>query len=96
MSKDSKKKNEAVQEIVDHFEKKLKENFIKNIMMGWETANKMILNYINDGHDIEDVKTFLENNLKPANKKKMEKIVNYGVVGLDESNKENKNKKKKG
>ena len=90
MSKEKKKKDTA-QEVADYVEKILKNNFIKNIMMGYETANKMILNYINDGHDINDVKAFLENNLKPTNKKKMEKIIGY--VDLDDGTKDNKKKK---
>lgn len=92
----SKDKEDVTKIIADAFEKELRGSFIKNIIMGWETANQMILNYINDGHDIDEVKSFLENNLKPANKKNFEKIVNYGVVGLDDKKSSKKTKNKKG
>lgn len=95
MSKE-KEQEKAKQEIVAYVEKTLKDNFIKNMMMGFQTANEMILRYINDGHDIDEVKTFLENNLKPKGKKAMEKVLSYDVVEEIKGKSNKKTKKKKG
>ena len=60
--------------VADKFEGALKENFIKNIVMGFEIANQMIIDYINKGHTLEEVKAFCEKNVKK--KDVLEKVAN--------------------
>ena len=49
-SKQSKKptKKQAMTNIVNHYESSLKENFIKNIVIGFETASQLYLDKINE------------------------------------------------
>ena len=79
-SKQSKKptKKQAMANIVNHYESSLKENFIKNMIMGFETASQLYLDKINSGCTMEELKEFIENNLK--NKNIIEKVVNGKTV----------------
>ena len=79
-SKQSKKptKKQAMANIVNHYENSLKENFIKNIVIGFETANQLYLDKINSGCTMEELKKFIENNLK--NKDVIEKVANGKTV----------------
>ena len=68
-SKQSKKpiKKQAITNIVNHYESSLKENFIKNIVIGFETASQLYLDKINEGCTIEELKIFIESNIKNKN-----------------------------
>ena len=71
-------KKKAMANIVNHYESSLKENFIKNIVIGFETASQLYLDKINEGCTIEKLKEFIENNLK--NKDVIEKVANGKTV----------------
>ena len=60
-------------------ESDLKKNYIKNMIQGFETANQMILDKINSGATLEEVKKMVEMNLK--NKKIVEKVA-MGKKGI--------------
>lgn len=64
--------DKELEEISKVVESDLKKNYIKNMIQGFETANKMILDKINSGATIEEVKKMVELNLK--NKKVIEKV----------------------
>lgn len=70
----NKSNDELTQVVVDHFESELKNNFIKNMIQGFEVATTMYLNKIEDGCTIEELKNFMEMNIK--NKNVLEKMVN--------------------
>lgn len=62
--------SKAQDNIVKHFER---ENFIKNIIVGFESANQMILDYAKEeGRTVEDIIEFCNKNLK--NKDLVEKV----------------------
>ena len=65
-------KKQAMANIVNHYENSLKENFIKNIVIGFETASQLYLDKINEGCNIEELKIFIESNIK--NKNIIEKV----------------------
>jgi len=67
-------KEQSMDSIVKFVEKKLKDGQILNMRYGSEVAYQMILNYIKDGHDLEDVKSFLEKNLSDLGKKTMKNM----------------------
>ena len=66
------KMDKELEEISKVVESDLKKNYIKNMIQGFEIANKMILDKINSGATIEEVKKMVELNLK--NKKVVEKV----------------------
>ena len=66
------KMDKELEEISKVVESDLKKNYIKNMIQGFETANKMILDKINSGATLEEVKKIVELNLK--NKKVVEKV----------------------
>ena len=68
-------KAEMIASIPQVMNKELKENFAKNMMHGFEIANQMMLDYINDGHGIEDVKSFIEKNLSQGGIDAMMKVI---------------------
>ena len=74
-------KAEAMASIFKHFEDKLKDGYILNMMQGFEIANQMLLDYINSGHTIEEVKSFIEKNLIKEGKETMIKVVKGGKEG---------------
>lgn len=65
-------KKQAMANIINHYENSLKENFIKNIVIGFETASQLYLDKINEGCNIEELKIFIESNIK--NKNIIEKV----------------------
>ena len=67
-------KKQSMENIVNHYESSLKENFIKNIVVGFETASQLYLDKINSGCTMEELKEFIENNLK--NKDVIEMVAN--------------------
>ena len=68
-------KAEAMASISNHFEDKLKDGYILNMMQGFEIANQMLLDYINSGHTVDEVKSFIEKNLSPNGKEARSKVV---------------------
>ena len=64
--------DKELEEISKVVESDLKKNYIKNMIQGFEIANKMILDKINSGATLEEVKKMVELNLK--NKKVIEKV----------------------
>ena len=68
-------KAELIASIPNVVNKELKDNFAKNMMQGFEVANQMMLDYINDGHNLDDVKGFIERNLSKEGKDAMMKVV---------------------
>ena len=66
------KMDKELEEISKVVESDLKKNYIKNMVQGFETANQMILDKINSGATLEEVKKMVELNLK--NKKVIEKV----------------------
>ena len=67
-------KKQMIEQIPKVMEQDLKKNFIKNIMIGFEISNQMILDKINNGASLVEVKNFVELNLK--NKDVVEKVAN--------------------
>lgn len=67
-------KKQMIEQIPKVMEQDLKKNFIKNIMIGFKSCNQMILDKINNGATLEEVKNFVELNLK--NKDVVEKVAN--------------------
>lgn len=72
-------KKQMIEQIPKVAESDLKKNFIKNIIIGFESCNQMILDKINSGATLEEVKSFVELNSK--NKDVVEKVAN----GVDKS-----------
>lgn len=56
-------KKEAQGMIVKTFEQELKKNYVKALIQGREIFAQTILDYINDGETIEDIKRFCETTL---------------------------------
>lgn len=67
-------KKEAQSMIVKTFEQGLKKNHIKGMVQGGEIMAKTILDYINSGKTIDEIKGFCESVLHSSDK--MEKIAN--------------------
>lgn len=61
-------KQNRINEVVNHVDKTLKDNFIKNLVQGGEIMAQEVLNMINDGKNIEDVKKYCESVLKVDDK----------------------------
>ena len=57
-------KKQTMDNIVKHYEDSLKVNFIKNMIIGFETASQLYLDKINSGCDMIELKDFIEKNLK--------------------------------
>lgn len=68
-------KAEMIASIPKHVEDKLKEGYIKNMVQGFTLANQMLLDYINDGHTIDEVKAFVEKNVSKDGLDTMEKVI---------------------
>ncbi len=58
--------------IADHTDGILKGNFILNLIQGSDIAYHTIVDYINDGHTLEEVKNFCQMNID--NRKVMEEV----------------------
>lgn len=67
-------KKEMIEAIPKVVEQELNKNYIKNMTQGFELANRMILDYINAGHGIDDVKGFIEKNLSVKGIEAMDKV----------------------
>ena len=65
---------EEQDKIPEFVKSEIKKGHIKNIMIGYQVANQMMLDYINDGHTIDAVKSFIEKNLTADGIKAMERI----------------------
>ena len=57
-------KKQIQQNIVNHYENSLKENFIKHMVMGFEVASQMYLDKIESGCTLEELKEFIEKSIK--------------------------------
>ena len=71
MPQDRKKrqtKKEKIEQLGKYVDTTLKENFIKNLVQGGEICAQNILDMINDGATVEEVKSFCESLLKVENK----------------------------
>lgn len=66
------KKQMATQNIIDIYNRTLKNNLVKNINIGFITASQLYLDKINNGYTLEELKEFIELNLK--NKDLIEKV----------------------
>ena len=69
-------KKQLLEQIPIIMEQQLKSNYIKNMVMGFEIGQQMILDYINNGHTIEEVKEFVNKNLQKEN---LEKVVDIAI-----------------
>ena len=69
-------KKQLLEQIPIVMEQELKSNYIKNMVMGFELGQQMILDYINNGHNIEEVKEFATKNLVKEN---LEKVVDIAI-----------------
>lgn len=59
-----KEKIEQIEQLGKYVDTTLKENFIKNLVQGGEICAQNILDMINDGATVEEVKSFCESLLK--------------------------------
>ena len=66
------KKQMATQNIIDTYNRTLKNNLVKNINIGFITASQLYLDKINNGCTLEELKKFIE--LKLKNKDLIEKV----------------------
>lgn len=67
-------KAELIASIPKVVDAELHKNYIKNLVQGFELANRMILEYINNGHGLDEVKSFIEKNLSKEGLETMEKV----------------------
>lgn len=63
---------QSIQKIIDTYTISLKDNYIKNIMMGFESASQMYLDKIEEGCDMEELKDFIKKNI--AHEELIEKV----------------------
>ena len=73
------KSDELANLVARYVDEKLNEGKVLNMMQGAEINNHMLLDYINDGHGIDDVKSFIEKNLSQNGKDAMIKVVNKNI-----------------
>ena len=66
-------KNQFKYDLVKDYENTLKENFIKNMVVGAETISNIYLKKIEEGCSIEELKDFIEK--FTLNKEYIEKII---------------------
>ena len=57
-------KKQIQQNIVNHYENSLKENFIKHMVMGFEVASQMYLDKIESGCTVDELKEFIKKNIE--------------------------------
>lgn len=67
-------KAELIASIPKVVDDELHKNYIKNLVQGFELANRMILEYINNGNGLDEVKGFIEKNLSKEGLETMEKV----------------------
>ena len=68
-------KAEMIASIPKHVEDTIKGGHIKNMMIGYQVANQMLLDYINNHHTIDEVKAFVEKNVSKDGVETMEKVI---------------------
>lgn len=66
-------KKETQSMIVKTFEDELKKNYIKALIQGSEINSQIIIDMINNGKELDEIKSFLITNLH--NKETMEKVI---------------------
>ena len=71
-------KKQTMEKLVNHYENSLKENFIKNIVMGFEVASQMYLDKIENGCTIDELKEFIKKNIE--NESIMESVATRKTV----------------
>ena len=71
-------KKQIQQNIVNHYENSLKENFIKNMVMGFEVASQMYLDKIESGCTIDELKESIKKNIE--NESIMESVATRKTV----------------
>lgn len=84
MSRQRKKptKKQLINEIIpNHINKTLKDNFINNMIIGRETTLQDILDKINNGSTLEELKDYIELSLSPKSKEALENV----TLGVDKS-----------
>ena len=69
-------KKEMQDKVIDTFQKQLKDNYVKSLVQGGEIIAQTILNFINDGKDLEYIKCYCESLVKAVNDGTMEKVTN--------------------
>ena len=57
-------KKQTMEKLVNHYENSLKENFIKNMVMGFEVASQMYLDKIESGCTLDELKEFIKKNIE--------------------------------
>lgn len=57
-------KKQSMENVVKHYNNSLKENFIKNMIIGFETASQLYLDKIENGCSLEELKEFIKKNLE--------------------------------
>lgn len=73
---------EEQEKIPKFVESEIKGGHIKNMMIGYQVANQMLLDYINNHHTIDEVKAFVEKNVSKDGVETMEKVIggNYNEI----------------
>lgn len=79
-------KKQAMELLPNHVNKVLKNGFAMNMQYGSEIAYQMMLDYINDGHNLDEVKSFIEKNLSVKGKEAMSKVLQSETIANEESN----------
>lgn len=77
MSREKKKltRKQMEDKILRLHEKTNKEFHLKGLSQGYNISNEMILDYINKGHDLEEVKSFIEKNVSEEGKNVFDKML---------------------
>lgn len=75
-------KAEMIASIPKHVEDTIKVGYIKNMMIGYQVANQMLLDYIENHHTIDEIKAFVEKNVSKDGIETMEKVIggNYNEI----------------
>ena len=68
-------KKQMIESIPKYVENTLKEGRLLNMTQGGQVAQQMILDYINSGHNLDEVKSFIEKNLSPSGIDAMDRVV---------------------
>jgi len=69
-------KAQLIESIPNAMKSELNKNFILNMIQGSDLAYQMMLDYINSGHTLDEVKSFIEKNLSKEGRESIEKIAN--------------------
>ena len=68
-------KKESIQMVIDNFELEMKKYHIKGLVQGGEILAQTILDFIQDGKDLDYIKGYCESTLKSSQDGTMEKVV---------------------